>query len=188
MNLRRRTEDVDYWRKQAGWYDDDISMNEYNQGVYGRYHANDGDDNFQSSSGYSGESANSGTQRVGGSNGFAAFMKIGAIILSLVFLMLLYRAISRRASSSSRKVGSSSKTGTADTKRRTRSRSRSSRSRSRSRRHGTSGTNYELMDEKSEKSKGSRSRSRSRRRSKSKSRRSASKSRSKKDPSKEVLV
>lgn len=184
MNLRRRTEDVDYWRKQAGWYDDDISMQEYNQGVVGTYD----DDNYQSSSSASSGTSSEGTQLVGGSNGLATVLKIGAFILSLVFFTLLYRAISRRATTS-RKV-SATKTGTADTKGRTRSRSRSSRSRSRSRRHGTSGTNYELMDEKSDRSKkSSRSRSRSRRRSKSKSRRSASKSsRSKKDSSKEVLV
>lgn len=175
-----------YWRQQAGWFDDDVSMNEYNQGIYGHT-----DDNYSYSSSAADDAdyqSNTGTRRVG-SNGFAAFMKIGAIILAMVFCMLLFRAISRRASSS-RKVASTSKTtGTSDTKRRTRSRSRSSRSRSRSRRHGTSGTNYELMDEKSEKSKtSSRSRSRSRRRSKSKSRRSSSKSRSKKDSAAEALV
>eukprot|EP00559_Dactyliosolen_fragilissimus_P007386 CAMPEP_0184871110 /NCGR_PEP_ID=MMETSP0580-20130426/39947_1 /TAXON_ID=1118495 /ORGANISM="Dactyliosolen fragilissimus" /LENGTH=186 /DNA_ID=CAMNT_0027373619 /DNA_START=88 /DNA_END=649 /DNA_ORIENTATION=+ len=47
----RRVEDVEYWRKRAGWFDDDASMKDYNRGVYDSYFSIDDDD---SSGGYSG--------------------------------------------------------------------------------------------------------------------------------------
>ena len=37
----RRLEDVDYWRKRAGWADDDETMKSYNQGVYNTYYMGD---------------------------------------------------------------------------------------------------------------------------------------------------
>ena len=36
--------DVDYWRKRAGWMDDDASMSDYNQGVYNTMYGVSGDD------------------------------------------------------------------------------------------------------------------------------------------------
>lgn len=178
-NLRRRTEDVDYWRKRAGWFDDDVSMKEFNNGVYDTYYQVDDDGALH---------RGSATETVGeGSNeGIGPFLKLGAGLLAVIIAILLYRALSRR-SSSSRKVGSSSKGGTSDAKS-SRSRSRSSRSRSRSRKANSS-SNYELMDDaKSEarSRKSSRSRSRSRRRSKSRKSRSRSKGRH--STKKEVLV
>jgi len=39
----RKLEDVDYWRKHSGWFDDDESMKEYNTGVYTSYYSIDDD-------------------------------------------------------------------------------------------------------------------------------------------------
>lgn len=176
--LRRRNEEVDYWKKRAGWFDDDVSMQEFNAGVYDTYY-NGPDDTGGSGSGSSG-SSHKGISKKSLSLG----LKIGAAALAIIIAIIVFRILSRR--SSKKKVGSSSKSKSGrstsgDSKSRSRSRSRA-RSRSRSRR-GTSGSvvtsNYELMDDKSEaRSKSSRrSRSRSRRRSKSSSRRSKSSSR-----------
>jgi hypothetical protein len=176
-NLRRRLEDVDYWRKRAGWFDDDVTMQDYNSGVYDTYYQLGDDDTV----GRRHHSKHGGFMR--GSSGLMTFFKIGSVILAIVFGVLLFRALSRRTASS--RKSSSSKLGSTDSKHRSRSSSRSSRSRSRSRHASSSSTNYDLMDEKSERSKrSSRSRSRSRRHSKSRSSRSRSKSRA----SKEVLV
>lgn len=178
-NLRRRVEDVDYWRKRAGWFDDDVSMQEYNSGVYDTYYQLGDDDTAVRR--HSGSKHGGGL--MGRSSGLMTFFKIGSVILAVIFGVLLFRALSRRTSSS--RKSSSSKHGSSDSKHRSRSTSRSSRSRSRSRHPSSSGTNYDLMDDKSERSKrSSRSRSRSRRHSKSRSSRSRSKSRA----SKEVLV
>jgi len=180
VNLRRRTEDVDYWRKRAGWFDDDVSMQEFNSGVYDTYYQLDDDAAIRAR-----QNASSKNKLMGaGSTGLMTFLKIGAAVLVVVFAVLLFRAVNRR-SASSRKISSSSKHSTTDSKHRPRSRSRSSRSRSRSRRQTSSSANYELMDEKSERSKrSSRSRSRSRRHSTGRKSRSRSKSRQ----NKEVLV
>jgi hypothetical protein len=167
-NLRsRRTEqaqsDYEAWRKQAGWYDDDVSMTEYNNGVYDTYYQLD-DDAGRKKSGTSVVETES--------KGLSTFLKVGAIVVAVAVATLLYRALAGRRSSSRDRA--STKKGSADTKSRSRSksasRSRSSRSRSRSRRPGAAaapgatGANYELMDEKSEarSRKSSRSRSRGR--------------------------
>jgi hypothetical protein len=172
-NLRRRTEEIDYWRKRAGWYDDDISMTEYNNGVYDTYYQID-DDVPRSKSGTSVVAEDS--------EGFnTTGLKIGAVVVAVAVSILVYRAIAGRRISSKER-SSSDKKGTTDTKSRSRSksasRSRSSRSRSRSRRPGASvaggatSSNYEIMDEKSEarSRKSSRSRSRSRKAGSSRSR------------------
>jgi hypothetical protein len=184
-NLRRRNEDVEYWRKRAGWFDDDVSMKEFNSGVYDTYYQLDDDGKGTASRG-----TTSATTRISDTKGLATFLKVGAALLAIGFAVLLYRALSRRTSAS-RKTGSSSKQ-PAESKARARSRSRSSRSRSRSRRATSAGgataaTNYELMDEKSDtrSRKSSRSRSRSRRHSKTGGK---SRSRSKGRQTKEVLV
>ena len=39
----RRLEDVDYWRKRAGWFDDDEAMKAYNEGVYDTFYSTDDD-------------------------------------------------------------------------------------------------------------------------------------------------
>lgn len=180
INLRRRVEDVDYWRKRAGWFDDDVSMQEYNSGVYDTYYQLGDDDNAFRRKNHG--SNNGGF--MGASKGLMTFFKIGSVLLAVVFAVLLFRALNRRTATA-RKSSASSKHSTTDSKHRSRSTSRSSRSRSRSRRNTTSSTNYDLMDEKSERSKrSSRSRSRSRRHSSTRSSRSRSKSRA----SKEVLV
>ena len=178
--LRRRNEEVDYWKKRAGWFDDDVSMQEFNAGVYDTYYS--GDD-IPGSSGAGSSSTHKGV----GGDSLSLGLKIGAAVVAIIIAIVVFRILSRR-SSKKKKVGSSSKSKSGrstsgDSKSRSRSRSRA-RSRSRSRRAGTSGSvatsNYELMDDnKSEaRSKSSRrSRSRSRRRSKSSSRRSKSSSR-----------
>ena len=179
-NLRRRTEDIDYWRKRAGWFDDDVSMKEFNQGVSDTYYNLDDD-----GAAHRGKSASTASRgRVSsGSQGLNTFLKIGAAVVAVAFAILLFRALSRRTSK--KKVGTSkSSFSVKNSRSRSRSRARSS---SRSRRATTPSTNYELMDEKSDtrSRKSSRSRSRSRR-SSSKNRKSRSRSKSR--APKEVLV
>lgn len=190
-NLRRRTEEVEYWKNKAGWYDDDASMAEYNKGVYDTYYV--GTDSGASD--YSGSSSSS--SRSDGSmnvspNQLSAGLKIVAAVLSILVAIIVFRVLSRR--SSKKKVSSSSKSKSDGRSMRSRSRSRSGRSRSRSRRSSSRGpsSNYELMDDKGDRSRRSgRSLSRSRR-SRSKSRssktRSKSRTRSKIPDSREVLV
>jgi hypothetical protein len=181
-SLRRRTEDYDYWKARAGWFDDDVSMKEFNSGVYDTYYQLDDD-------AAAAKRAKSNTSVVGAnSKGLATFLKIGAAVVAVIFAILVFRALSRRSPASSRKVGSSSKT-KEESKSRPHSRSRSSgRSRSRSRR-ASSSANYEIMDDQKSEARSkrsSRSRSRSRRQSKGGKSRSRSKSRQKQN--KEVLV
>mmetsp|Transcript_44421 Transcript_44421/g.107454 ORF Transcript_44421/g.107454 Transcript_44421/m.107454 type:complete len:213 (-) Transcript_44421:2373-3011(-) len=60
INLRRRVEQVDYWKQRAGWFDDDYSMKEYNNGVYDTYYTgNGGSSSGSSSSGSSSSSSGS---------------------------------------------------------------------------------------------------------------------------------
>lgn len=174
-NLRRRTEDTDdaaeYWRSQAGWYDDDISMTKYNDGVYDKYYQLDDD---------APRSKSSGTSIVekADSQGLSTSLKVGAVVVAVGVAILVYRALAGRRVSAKDRSSSTRKGTSDDTKSRSRSksasRSRSSRSRSRSRRPGASGAggNYDLMDEKSEarSRKTSRSRSRSRKAGSSRSR------------------
>ena len=172
-NLRRRTEEIDYWRKRAGWYDDDISMTEYNNGVYDTYYQIDDDVAREKSKTASVAAATTDDQ------GLSKFLEAGAVVVAVAVALLVYRALAGRRGSSKER-SSSNKKGTTDTKSRSSrsksaSRSRSSRSRSRSRRPGASvagSSNYELMDEKSEAPtrKSSRSRSRSRKAGSSRSR------------------
>ena len=180
-NIRRRLDDVDYWRKRAGWFDDDVSMKEFNSGVYDTYYEVDDDAHGHSSGGSSGGGGMSG---FASSNGLGTFLKIGSAVLAVAFAILIFRALNRRSSSSSRKKDSKHHS-SSDTKSRSHSRSRSSRSRSRSRR---ASSNYELMDEKSEARSKRSSRSRSRSRKHSKGRKSRSRSKSRREPKKEVLV
>uniref|UniRef100_A0A7R9WP02 Uncharacterized protein n=1 Tax=Craspedostauros australis TaxID=1486917 RepID=A0A7R9WP02_9STRA len=187
-NLRsRRTEDVDYWRKRAGWFDDDVAMKDYNEGVYDKYYDADGVSTGKSGgSGSSGEDSGGMFSFLGESKGFNTFMKIGAVIIALLIAIVVYRAMMRRPTSSKSRKKSSS-----DSKSRSRSksasRSRSSRSRSRSRRTGNT-SNYDIIDDvksDSKSRKSGRSRSRSRR---ARSSRSRSKPRPQPKVTKEVLV
>ena len=57
--LRRRTstEDVDYWRKRAGWFDDDQAMKDYNDAInemYSEFYQPDIDRSYARSGGFSG--------------------------------------------------------------------------------------------------------------------------------------
>lgn len=199
-NLRRRVEEVDYWKQRAGWFDDDVSMKEYNTGVYDTYYQED--DAYVGSGG----GGSGGGGRSGGGNFFtkrrnkSLGLKIAAAVIAILIAVLVFRILSRRSSKKkSAAASSSSAAKKSSSSSRSRSRSRTSRSRSRTRRGGSSSVagNYELMDDKSEarSKRSSRSRSRSRRRSKSSTRRSSSKSRSKSSSavdkrleSREVLV
>ena len=60
----RRAEDVDYWRKRAGWFDDDAAMRDYNDGVYDAYYQLDDDRTKKSGGG--------GNRNRGSSNDAAA--------------------------------------------------------------------------------------------------------------------
>ena len=191
-------EEYDYWRKRAGWFDDDVSMQEYNNGVYNTYY--DMDDSVSSSGG----------GRVGGAariNWGHLLLKATVVAIAIALAILLFRTLTNRRSSSSKESSpdkkSSSRKGRSDSSarsRRSRSKStssrRSSRSKSRSRKTDDS---YKLMEDDDgnsrKSSRSGRSRSRSVRRSRSRSRGSSrSKSRSKRREEsetreiKEVLV
>jgi hypothetical protein len=194
-NLRRRTEEIDYWRKRAGWFDDDVSMREFNSGVYDTYYQLD-DDKVERGGGRGG---NGKRQRLG------TLLKVVLALVVLGLCLFLFRAITRRIAPTKKqsKEGKSSKGRSESKSRSGRSsssrsrsgrsasgRSRSGRSRSRSRKTSSS-SNYELMDDKTDTQsrKSSRSRSRSRRsRSRSSRTRSKSKSRASESTKEVVLV
>lgn len=164
-HVRRRVEDVEYWRKRAGWFDDDKAMKDYNNGVYDAYYQAGDDDSPGSIVNFGENSEMAKTS-----------LKVLSVVAALGLCILMLRAIIKRLGSDKKKDKKRS-----DSKGRSASKSRSGRSRSRSRsRRDKDGSNYELMDDdKSEskrsrssrsKSRGRRSRSRSRARSRSKSR------------------
>lgn len=171
----RRAEDVDYWRKRAGWFDDDAAMKDYNVGVYDAYYQLD-DDQTKKSGG-------SGNRHRGGglSNSDLASnaIKALAVLIALGLCFLLFRVISRRWGEGKEKKKKRSSS-------RDRSKSRS-RSRSRSRKdRGDAG--YDLMEDgdattgedgEAKSSRSRRSSSRSKNRSRSRAR---SSSKSRKEP------
>ncbi|KAL7485469.1 hypothetical protein ACHAW6_011076 [Cyclotella cf. meneghiniana] len=182
----RNLEDVDYWRKRAGWADDDETMKSYNQGVYNTYYLGDNENN-------GGGSSSSSVSKKNNQSSIKLSDHLGWIIglaSALIFLILLVKCCSADPTEKSRKHRTSSSAKSRDSSRslrdkhadrrsRSRSRARSkSRTRSKSRSRGEVIDDYKLMDgdddnhsRKSSKSKkSSRSRSRSKTRSKSRTR------------------
>jgi hypothetical protein len=175
-NLRRRTEEIEYWRQRAGWFTDDESMREYNQGVYDTYYELDDNGSGQGQRSRLGSSKQKEIAK--------DVLKVLAVVVALGLLVVMFRALLRRfVYSKLEKSSSDSKSRSGRSLSRTRSRSRSRKT----------GGDYELMDEDGSRSKrSSRSKSRSRR-SRSRSRqRSSSKPRSEKkreeEPTDTVLV
>lgn len=200
-NLRRRAdEELSYWRKRAGWYDDDQSMRAFNNGVYDTYYQID-DDQVAKKTGTTSKNGAKGAQHPG----LSMFLKVASVAVAIAILLLICRAISRRGpSKKSAKDGKSSKSRSDSKSRSGRSssrsrsgnsvsgRSQSGRSRSRSRK-SSGASHYELMDDKTETQsrRSTRSRSRSRRsRSRSSRTRSKSKGRAAPEPqqTKEVVL
>jgi hypothetical protein len=150
----RRTEDVEYWRQRAGWFNDDAAMKDFNDGVISS--------NGGSSNGKSGGSSAGGNGR----SGFGAkektivknALKVLSVVVALGLSILMFRAIMRRMSGDSstkkEKKRSDSKTRNGSVKR--------TRSRSRSRKDG-----YEAMDDDNKSRRSSRSKSSRRSRSRS---------------------
>lgn len=178
----RKLEDVDYWRKRAGWADDDATMKSYNQGVYNTYYLG-GDSDGSSSVSKGGSSSKSQSVKLSDHVGW-----IIGLATALIFLILLVKCCSSDPSDKSRKSRSSAKSRDssrslrdkhADRRSRSRSRARSkSRTRSKSRSRDAV-EDYELMDEDDNRSRKS---SRSTRSKKSSRSRSRSKARSKSRP------
>jgi len=145
---RRADEQVNYWRQRAGWFDDDISMSEYNNGVYDTYYQFDDDARMSSGSG--------SIRKGGGSSANAEIvknaLKVLSVLVALALSALMFRAIMRRLGTSSKKdkkraAQSHSGGGGSDNRSRSsRSKSRS-RSRSRSRRGSSRAGDYNLMDD-----------------------------------------
>lgn len=172
----RKLDEVEYWRKRAGWYDDDESMSEYNNGIYNSYYSIDDDNNLSeaSSESLSGEG--------GGLNFNTDIIKtvgqVAGALLGVILLFMLVRAISRGSARRKKSDTGEKPRKRSGSRRRSTSRSRSkSRPRSRSKRSGNGGTgddNYELMEEGKKESSRPRSRSKARSRSKSRSRPSSS--------------
>lgn len=133
--VHRKLEEVEYWRQRTGWYDDDVSMREYNAGIHDGYYRSEDDDMGTTSS------SGSGLQ-VGALGGIATTVtKVVMGLLALIMVILFVRAIRRRMtpSSSSKKSRRSSRERGRDgdassrpSRHRSASRSRSSRSRSKS--------------------------------------------------------
>jgi hypothetical protein len=171
----RQLEDVEYWRKRAGWFDDDVTMKDYNSGVSSSYYAM-GDDNTKRSS------SSSGFLK-GQSGAWIIAIKIGLVIISCVICVYIFRAATRKSSDSKERSSSSRLERGEDASRRSRSKSasgRSSRSRSSSKRPSS---DYNLVDDDVSRKSGKSSRSRSRRRSRSRT----SSSRSKRETEVEIV-
>ncbi|KAL7527925.1 hypothetical protein ACHAWF_005730, partial [Thalassiosira exigua] len=185
---RRRLEDVDYWRKRAGWADDDESMKSYNQGVYNSYYAGEGDDwAFEQGGNSGGGSSNGGSGGAVGSGrgGMGSLGWIVGLVSSGIFLLMLFKCCGpaersggeRGGDKRARKSLSSSKRASSvksnrDSSRSVRDRHGERRSRSRSRAgdaKGSGGSKGSRDDDAK-----NRSRSKSRARSKSRDRRKAS--------------
>jgi preprotein translocase subunit SecG len=176
----RRAEDVDYWRKRSGWFDDDEAMREYNSGVYDAYYSGEGG----GGGGSGGGGARSGLRSAATSEMAKNFLKVLSVLVAFGLFVLLVRVIMRRMSDSQEKK----KKRSTSSGRGERSKSRS-RSRSRSRKASCSGDAYDLMDDNNDDDEGkskrsSRSKSKTRSRSRSRSRaRSRSRSRTEKTSS-----
>eukprot|EP01083_Nonionella_stella_P026359 72534_1 len=99
-NSQRKLDDVDYWRKRAGWYDDDVSMSEYNQGVINGYGYNTDDDYQPSSS--SGSSSSSSKSSGSSMFNFAmndimtTAVQIFGALFALVIIIMIIRAMGRK--------------------------------------------------------------------------------------------
>jgi len=130
----RKLEDVDYWRKRAGWYDDDASMLEYNQGVYDTYYSLD--DLFEAEDGEGGGGHRGGS--IASGKIAATAVKALLALLGVGLIILLFRALRRRSQSESG-GDESDKEGRRDRKLRDKSKPRSgSASRSSARRRSSS--------------------------------------------------
>ncbi len=146
---RRKLDDVAYWRKQAGWYDDDESMKNYNSGTM-QY----GDDDYTPSSTSSSSSSSGG---FGLGDTMTTMMQIGGAFVAMAIVINIIKALGKRkrktksrgyrgknSDDRSRKSSKSNKSGRSSrSKSRTRSSSKS-RSRSKSRKGDD---NYHLMDD-----------------------------------------
>lgn len=177
---RRADEQISYWRQRAGWFDDDETMLEYNNGVYDTYYQLD-DDGYGSGGRGGGRRRNSDIVKQG--------LKVLCVLVALGLSALMFRAIMRRMGTTKKEKKRSSDSRSRSSRSKSKSRSRS---RSRSRKSRATG-DYNLMDDedgksaRSKRSTRSKSGSRSKRRSRSRSRpRSRSKSRSDAVPKEEA--
>jgi hypothetical protein len=184
-SVHRRLEDVnvDYWRSQAGWADDDATMKSYNEGVYSTWYG--GDLSRSNSGSTSGSNSGSGKLILP----LPWIFGLASLILTLILLVrccLTAPPKKDRICTTSVRSSRDSSRSVRDKhgERRSRSRSRAasdrSRSKSRPRKSGEGGDDdYKLMDDRSRATtKSSRSRSRSRARRDGSPSRSRSKGRS----------
>ncbi|KAL3790782.1 hypothetical protein ACHAW5_010758 [Stephanodiscus triporus] len=207
-SVHRRLEDVnvDYWRSQAGWADDDATMRSYNEGVYSTWYG--GELSSKSGSWKSNSGSTSGSNS-GSSKLILPLPWIFGLASLILTLILLVRCCltappkkERKCTTSVRSSRDSSRSvrdkhgerrsrsrsrAASDRSSRSKSRSDRSRSKSRSRKSGEGGggdDDYKLMDDRSRATtKSSRSRSRSRARRDGSPSRSRSKVRSSKSSS-----
>lgn len=161
-NRLRRAEEIQYWRRRSGWFDDDESMRDYNKGVYDTYYEVDDDVNGSHTH-----------KRVSGKQNVTAktVLKVLAALVAIGLLILMLRAIMGRFASSKKDKNADPKVRSGKTSSRSRSHSRTRKA----------GSEYNLMEEDDTKSRRSRSKSRSGRPSRSRSRqRSSSRTRTEK--------
>lgn len=142
QSIHRRLEDVTYWRKKAGWFDDDASMKNYNSKAQSNrfFSSDDGSGGGNNGSGYSSETL------------LWNIIGVIVIVVSVAFMFFIARAITRKLTAKSRSKESiigerdAEKTSSARSHR-----SRTSRARSRSRSRAANDesgatTEYRLMD------------------------------------------
>lgn len=170
LSRHRRLEDVTYWRKKAGWYDDDASMKNYNSKAQ--------NNRFFSSDDEAGNSVAKASETL-------LWNAIGVVVIlvSVAFMFFIARAITRKltAKSKIRESSGEKETEKSSSGRSHRSRTSRARSRSRSRAADESAgtTEYRLMEGESDRRERRKDRSSSRARSsRSSSRRSQSRTRS----------
>lgn len=168
---RRADEQINYWRQRAGWFDDEETMEEYNQGVYETYYEYD-DDAYTGRNG----GGRGGSKSAIVKNG----LKVLCVLVALGLSALMFRAIMRRVGTTKkekkRSSDSRSRSGRSKSKSRSRSRSQSRKSRS-GHGHGHGGSDYNLMDDDDGKSARSKRSTRSKSGSRNKRRSSRSRSR-----------
>lgn len=167
----RKLDDVDYWRHRAGWFDDDVSMKQYNSGVLSSTYSTNDDYTHKKS-----RSSSSGSLSYWMKDILTALGQILGAFVALAVIIMIIRFM-RRSNKRNQRSKHRIRDGDGDDRsRRSKSRSRA-RSKSKSRKSSRTDDDYHLMADEGRSHKSGKSSRSGRSRSKSKSR-SRSKSRS----------
>lgn len=170
LKIRRRLDDVDYWRKQAGWFDDDATMKQYNSRVYGT------NDNGGTGGkiGTTGNSSNRSSENNNSTKGITGTVLVLLFILSIVLVRAMQRRVVAIEESRDKAPSKTSRT-------RSLSRSRSMTRKRSSKKSGGDDNDYKLMADSDGSKQSKRGKHKSHRTSSRGRTRSRSKSRSRRD-------